>query len=82
MQAVAYEGYFNKGQFYVLGKTIPVPEKKRIVITIFDDTQPTILEEQKKEILLRLYGSCPDSNMAEPPEIPMEHELPRRYDLI
>ena len=83
MQAVAYEGYFKNGRFYAKDKVVHVPDKKRIVITIFDDTQiPTFKEARKKETLLRLYGSCPDIAITEPPEMPMELELPRRYDLI
>ena len=39
-------------------------------------------EAKKKEILRGLYGSCPDPTMVKPPEIPLEHELPRRFDLI
>ncbi|MCL2096081.1 MAG: hypothetical protein FWH10_04170 [Oscillospiraceae bacterium] len=35
----AYEGYFNNGQFYVSGKTVRIPEKKRVVITILDDAK-------------------------------------------
>ena len=83
MQAIAYEGYFNNGKFYAEGKAVHVPEKKRVVITVFDDIQPSSLKKaQKKEILLRLYGSCPDPTMVEPSEVPLEHEILRRYDLI
>ena len=83
MQAVAYEGYFKNGKFYADNKVVHVPDKKRVVITIFEDTQIlTSGEASKWENLLQLYGSCPDITMAEPPEIPMELELPRRYDLI
>ena len=39
-------------------------------------------EARKKAILQSLHGSCPDFTMAEPPEIPPEYDLPRRYDLI
>jgi len=39
MQAVAYEGYFNNGRFYTAGKVVPIPEKKRVFITILEDTQ-------------------------------------------
>ena len=83
MKAIAYEGYFNNGRFYAENKVVHVPDKKRIVITIFDDTQIAAFEEtRKKEILINLYGSCTDTTMVESPEIPMELELPRRYDLL
>ena len=39
MQAQAYEGYFNNGQFYVSGKSIRIPEKRRVVLTVFNDNQ-------------------------------------------
>ena len=39
MQALAYEGYFKNGRFYTSGKTIKIPEKQRIVITILNDGQ-------------------------------------------
>ena len=35
MQATAYEGYFNNGLFYVSGKAVQIPEKQRVVVTIF-----------------------------------------------
>jgi len=38
----AYEGYFNNGQFYALGKAIHIPERKRVLITILDDMQRDI----------------------------------------
>ena len=82
MQAVAYEGFFIKGRFYVEDKVVHVPEKKRMVITIFDDALlSTSRDAQKKEILLGLYGSCQDKSLVEPLEVPMELELPPRYEL-
>ena len=38
MHALAYEGYFKNGRFYASGKAVPIPEKKRVYITILDDT--------------------------------------------
>ena len=49
MQAVAYEGYFNNGQFYASGKTVKIPEKRRIVITILDETEAKIEATEQKE---------------------------------
>ena len=42
MRAIAYEGYFNNGQFYTSGKALRIPEQKRVVITILDDDSPII----------------------------------------
>ena len=39
MQAIAYEGYFNNGRFYVSGKVVQIPEQRRVLITILDDFQ-------------------------------------------
>ena len=37
MQAQAYEGYFNNGQFYVSGKAVRIPGRRRAVLTIFSE---------------------------------------------
>jgi hypothetical protein len=37
MQAQAYEGYFENGQFYAAGQTIRIPERQRVYITILDE---------------------------------------------
>ena len=49
MQAVAYEGYFNNGQFYASGKAVKIPEKHRIVITILDEIVAKIETTEQKE---------------------------------
>ena len=37
MQAQAYEGYFENGNFHTAGKTIRIPEHQRIYITVLDE---------------------------------------------
>ena len=37
MQAQAYEGYFENGQFFTSGRTIQLPEQRRVYITILDE---------------------------------------------
>ncbi len=37
MQAQAYEGYFENGRFFAAGKTIQIPEKRRVYITVLDE---------------------------------------------
>ena len=37
MQAQAYEGYFENGQFHTAGQTIFIPERRRVFITIFEE---------------------------------------------
>ena len=39
MQALAYEGYFSNGQFYTAGRAVQIPEKRKVFITIFDETE-------------------------------------------
>ena len=85
MQVVAYDGYFDNGNFYASGKIIRLPERRRVVITILDESQSTETESEdarKREVLRSLRGSCKDPSMVEPTEIPLENDIPRRYDLI
>jgi len=82
MQAIAYEGYFNNGFFYASGKKINIPEQRRVIVTILNDMQTVSTENNKKEILRSLRGSCKDITMVEPPEVPQQYDISRRYDLI
>jgi hypothetical protein len=36
MQAQAYEGYFDKGQFYSAGQLFHIPERRKVFITVLD----------------------------------------------
>jgi hypothetical protein len=37
MQAQAYEGYFENGHFYTAGRVVNIPERRRAIITLFDE---------------------------------------------
>ena len=37
MQAQAYEGYFESGKFDTSGKQLPIPERRKIFITILNE---------------------------------------------
>ena len=37
MQAQAYEGYFDKGNFFTAGRTIRLPENRRVFVTVLDE---------------------------------------------
>jgi hypothetical protein len=37
MNAQAYVGYFENGNFYTEGRTVKIPERKEVVITILDE---------------------------------------------
>lgn len=83
MQSTAYEGYFSNGRFYTSGKEVQIPEQRRVIITVLNDLQtPDSENSRKKEILRNLRGSCKDSTMNEPPEVPLEHGIYRNYGLI
>ena len=87
MQAI--EGYYKEGLFYPLNPPINLPDYRRVIITVLDEPISKKLmnampmaandseETRKKEALRRLCGSCKDPTMVEPPEIPLEYELPR-----
>ena len=76
MQVIAYEGYFDNGNFYTSGKVLRIPERRRVVITILDERQNADLEAaRKREVLRSLRGSCKDPSMIEPQEISEEHEI-------
>ena len=68
MQIVAYDGYFDNGNFYASGKIIRIPERQRVVITILDESQSTEIASEnarKREVLRSLRGSCKDPSMIE-----------------
>jgi len=37
MQAKAYEGYFDRGQFYSAGKQLRIPERRKVYVMVFDE---------------------------------------------
>ena len=46
MQAQAYEGYFENGNFYSAGRALQIPERRRVLITVFDE--PVVNNENTK----------------------------------
>jgi hypothetical protein len=48
MQAQAYEGYFDNGSFFSSGRTISIPEKTRVVVTVFDEPAKAVNEVDKR----------------------------------
>ena len=48
MRAVAYEGYFNNGLFYTSGKAVKIPEKRKVFLTILEETK-NVLEHEANE---------------------------------
>jgi len=37
MQAQAYEGYFENGQFYAAGNVVRIPERRKVFVTVLDE---------------------------------------------
>ena len=50
MQALTYVGYFENGRFMTSGKPLSIPENKRVVITILDDTLNSISIDQTRNV--------------------------------
>jgi hypothetical protein len=48
MQTQAYEGYFENGIFFSSGQTICIPEKTRVVVTLFDEPAKAVDEVDKR----------------------------------
>ena len=51
MQAIAYIGQFNSGQFYASGRAVKIPEGQWVVVTFLDDSAvipPKTLTENKR----------------------------------
>jgi hypothetical protein len=69
MQALAYEGYFNDGRFYASGKVIQIPEKRRVVITILEETRNTnetesiVEKESAREWLDDLFAGLQEATV-------------------
>lgn len=51
MQAIAYIGQFNNGQFISSGRSVNIPEGQRVVVTFLDDnaitSQGTVIEDRR-----------------------------------
>jgi hypothetical protein len=37
MQAQVYEGYFENGTFFTSGRTLRIPELRRVYLTVFEE---------------------------------------------
>ena len=55
MQAQAYEGYFCDGLFHTADKKIKIPERRRVYLTVFEESdEPT--NDSSPHNLLDLFG--------------------------
>ena len=48
MQAQAYEGYFENGQFYPAEQTVRTPMRLRAVLTVLDPIDDSVINERKE----------------------------------
>ena len=72
MQAVAYEGYFDNGLFYSAGKTLTIPEKCRVVITILETPQQARSNRKLQFDFVTDIPPLPDSFFEPLPEEELE----------
>ncbi len=80
MQAQAYEGYFENGNFVMAGKTMKLPENKRVFITVLDEsvvkTQEKFNEQERRLAWLkRLDEAIKESSDEELVYFPRSQEM-------
>jgi len=49
MQAQAYQGYLENGFFHTAGKTIKLPERKNMFVTILEEANEEEVSEESKD---------------------------------
>jgi hypothetical protein len=77
MQAQVYDGYFENGHFYTSGRTIRIPERKRVFITVIDEPIADMKSDKKlrAEYLERLSDAVALSMDEELIYIPRSKEI-------
>ena len=60
MQAQAYEGYFESGKFYTSGKTLRIPERRKVYITILNE--PVEAKQPRDSMFGYLHGEYTIAN--------------------
>lgn len=70
MQAQAYEGYFENGQFYPIGKEVQVTGRRRAFITIFEEPfkDEFVVDKEKQQAINAFFDmknpqSLPDDTV-------------------
>ena len=61
MQAQAYEGYFEGGNFYTAGKPLRIPERRKVYITIFNEPVHNISSATAPDWLSELHQLLEES---------------------
>jgi hypothetical protein len=54
MNAQVYEGYFINGFFYSTGKKVELPERQRVLVTVFDEKEADSEDEDMKSRIMWL----------------------------
>ena len=49
MRANIYEGYYENGQFHISGKMLKIPERQRVLFTVFDEREQMPLDGEKEQ---------------------------------
>ena len=50
MQVVAYEGYFEKERFYTSNGAMQLPEGKRVIVTIFEESKDVSIDKENIDV--------------------------------
>ena len=79
----AFEGYLENGRFFPIGKPMRIVGRRRVRMTVLDEPAELLgtgdmSREEYLAIIDELCGSIDDPTFVSPPEIPWEHNAPRR----
>ena len=66
----AYEGYLEKGRFYPIGSPVSIQGRRRVIVTVLDDTTP----EQKETSQAKAWREFFEVVNASNEEIPAKFE--------
>ena len=72
-----YDGYFENGSFFAAGRAIRLPDKKRVVINVFDESVKTKPDDYEQRIawLERLNVAAQEAADEEFVYIPRSKEM-------
>jgi len=56
-----YEGYFENGRFYTAGQTIRIPERKRISLTLLEETKPKLSNVKDNKTFWKEFDSMTET---------------------
>jgi hypothetical protein len=60
----AYDGYFENGRFHTLGRTVYIPERRRVFLTVLEEP-PTQLDNKNKKNFWAEFDKMVDESAEE-----------------